>query len=153
MSGHHAHIRWQRQSSDFTYDTYNRAHTVTFGGGVQLEASGAAEYRGDARLPNPEEMLVAALSNCHMLSFLAIAARMRIVVELYEDEAVGTMTANASGKLFVSRVELRPQIVFAAPIAPALLAELHHRAHAECFIANSVITEVVVVELAGAPHA
>jgi organic hydroperoxide reductase OsmC/OhrA len=89
---------------------------------------------------------VAALSSCHMLTFIYLAAKQGYVVDSYDDAAVGVMTKNARGKLFVSKVALRPTIVFSGAKRPseADLAKLHHDAHEECFIANSVLTEVVV---------
>jgi organic hydroperoxide reductase OsmC/OhrA len=145
MSEHHASVRWSRGSSAFTYDAYSRKHRWRFGGGVELDGSSAPEYLGDAALPNPEEALVMALSSCHMLSFLAIAARKRLTVDSYEDPAVGHMEKNAEGKLAVTRVELRPRVVFSgnAPSAEEV-AKLHEQAHHVCFIANSVRTEVSV---------
>ena len=95
-------------------------------------------------MPNPEELLVAALSSCHMLTFLAIAARKRLVVNNYEDDAVGVMTKNEQGKLWVSSVVLHPRVAFAEPVNPSQLAGIHEQAHHECFIANSVRTEVRV---------
>ena len=119
MSEHHAAVRWTRTSADFTYDTYNRAHDVTFKeGAIVLPGSGAPEFRGDADRVNPEETYVSALASCHMLSFLAICARKRITVESYEDDAVGYMDKKANGKLWVSRVILRPRIRFAAGTTP-----------------------------------
>jgi organic hydroperoxide reductase OsmC/OhrA len=146
MSEHHASVRWTRTSADFTYDSYNRAHDVTFKtGAITLPGSAATEFRGDAGRVNPEEAYVSALASCHMLSFLAICARKRIAVDHYEDDAVGFLSKNANGKLWVSRVVLRPRIRFAgtAPDTTALAA-LHHQSHAECFIANSVNTDVAV---------
>ncbi|MGH7291322.1 MAG: OsmC family protein, partial [Myxococcota bacterium] len=112
-----------------------------------LDASAAPEYRGRADLPNPEEALVAALSSCHMLTFLAIAARRRFVVDSYTDDAVGHMEKNADGKLAITRVELHPRIVFSGEKQPNAeeLARLHEVSHRECFVANSVKTEVSVV--------
>lgn len=146
MSEHTALIRWKRATPGFGYDEYNRAHDITFDSGVTLPASAAPTFRGDEDRVDPEEMLVASLSNCHMLTFLALCAKKRIVVDSYEDRAVGVMTKNEAGKLWVSRVELHPQVVFATSVAvdSAALTALHHRAHEECFIANSVKTEVVV---------
>ncbi len=147
MSEHHSRIRWQRGDAPFTYEGYDRTHRWRFGGGAELEASSAPEYRGRAELPNPEEALVAALSSCHMLTFLAIAARRRFTVESYDDDAVGHMEKNAEGRLAVTRVELRPRIRFSGEKQPdaAELARLHELSHKECFIANSVKTEVSVV--------
>jgi len=146
MSEHHTKVRWAPAGEAFTYETYSRRHRWTFGGGAALDASSAPEYLGDAKLPNPEEALVMALSSCHMLSFLAIAARKRLTVESYEDDAVGHMEKNAEGKLAVTRVELRPRVRFSGANLPdkAALAKLHEQAHHVCFIANSVKTEVTV---------
>ncbi len=146
MSEYKATIFWQRDREDFAYETYNRAHEWRFGGGTVVRASSAPEYRGDSKLVNPEEGLVAALSSCHMLTFLALCARKRFTVDRYEDQAVGVMTKNEAGKLWVSRVALRPRVTFHGERQPSAeeLHTLHERAHQECFIANSVKTEVVV---------
>jgi organic hydroperoxide reductase OsmC/OhrA len=146
MSEHRARVSWQRSTPGFGYDEYDRTHAWEFGGGARLSASSAPEFLGRADLPNPEEALVAALSSCHMLTFLAIAARKRLVVDRYDDDAVGTMEKNSDGKLAVTRTVLRPRVVFggARQPTPEELAKLHHQAHEACFIANSVKTEVVV---------
>jgi len=94
---------------------------------------------------DPEEAFVAALSSCHMLTFLAIAARKRLVVDAYDDHAVGVMAKNEQGRLAITHVTLHPKIVWAGPEPDAeTLERLHHRAHVECFIANSVTTSVTV---------
>lgn len=150
MSEHHAGVRWTRTSPDFTYDSYNRAHEVTFkAGAIRYPASAAAAFRGDADRVDPEEAYVASLSACHMLTFLAICARKRLTVDSYEDDAVGYMEKGSNGKLWVSRVELHPRIRFAPGTEPSAetLADIHHHSHEECFIANSVKTDVSV-----APH-
>jgi organic hydroperoxide reductase OsmC/OhrA len=146
-----ATVSWQRGSSEpFTDNKYSRAHTWTFDGGVTVPASSSPL---SVRLPlsradavDPEEALVASLSSCHMLTFLYLAAKQGHVIESYDDAAVGIMSKNERGKLFVSKVTLRPRIVFSGPRQPsaAELAQLHHHAHEECYIANSVRTEVVV---------
>jgi organic hydroperoxide reductase OsmC/OhrA len=147
MSEHRARIQWARSGKAFTYETYPRQHRWRFGGGAELDASSAPEYLGDAALPNPEEALVAAISSCHMLTFLAVAARKRFAVDSYEDDAVGHMEKNEDGKLAVTRCELRPRIVFSGERRPTPdeIAKLHESAHHACFIANSVRTEVTVV--------
>lgn len=144
-SEHVAHIEWSRGDRGFSYSEYSRAHRVRYGGGIAHDMSAAPEYRGDASLPNPEELLVAALSSCHMLTFLAICARKGIVVDRYEDDARGVLEKGANGKVQVTRVVLRPRVAFASarPDAAAL-ASLHHQAHEGCFISSSVKTEVVV---------
>jgi organic hydroperoxide reductase OsmC/OhrA len=147
MSEHHASIRWTRTSADFLYDTYNRAHEVSFNkGAIVVPASAAPAFKGDVDRVDPEEAFVGALASCHMLTFLAICARKRIVVNSYEDDAVGVMEKNANGKLWVSRVTLQPRITFAEGTSPsaAILADIHHQSHEECFIANSVKTVVSV---------
>src|SRR5215472_12676428 len=113
MSEHRAQLRWRRTSSDFTYNSYNRAHDVLFkDGSVLLPGSAAPEFRGDADRVDPEEQFVASLSTCHMLSFLAIAARKRIVVESYEDDAVGYLEKCEDGRFRMTRVILRPSVRF-----------------------------------------
>ena len=147
MSEHHAGVRWTRSSADFTYDSYNRAHAVTFkSGAVVLAGSAAPAFRGDAERVDPEEAFVASLSACHMLSFLAICARKRLTVDSYDDDAIGVLEKGENGKLWISRVTLRPRVIFAPGTLPeaAQLAAIHHQAHEECFIANSVKTDVSV---------
>lgn len=145
MSEHRATIDWQRTSADFTYATYNRAHEWRFNAAT-VPASATKEYRGDEARVNPEEALVAALSSCHMLTFLAVAAKRKLSLDSYYDEAVGLLEKNAEGKLAITRVTLRPRIVWSAGalVSAADLEKMHHDAHAGCFIANSVNTEVTV---------
>ncbi len=145
MNEHHAAVRWKRTSADFSYDTYNRAHEIAFKSGkVVLAASSAPEFRGEDDRVNPEEAFVAALSSCHMLTFLAICARKHLTVESYDDDAVGFLDRSPSGKLWMGRVVLRPRVRFGAAVDEAMLAELHHKSHENCFIANSVTTNVSV---------
>ena len=146
MSKHIASLRWNRGDKPFTYEGYSRDHEWIFDGGQRLLGSAAEAYRGSPQGVDPEEALVAALSSCHMLTLLAIAARKGWVVESYEDDAEGALDKNADGKLALTRVVLRPRIVFAAGTAPDSdkLQRLHQQAHDNCFIANSVKTTVVV---------
>ena len=144
MSEHRVAVAWDRGGADFTYETYSRSHVVTFGGGVSIPASAAPEFRGSPERVNPEEAFVAALSSCHMLTFLALAARKRLVVESYRDDAVGILDKNEAGKLAMTQVTLRPVVRFAEPVAREVLDKLHHQAHEHCFIASSVKTEVRV---------
>ncbi|MBV9541845.1 MAG: OsmC family protein, partial [Alphaproteobacteria bacterium] len=114
MSEHHGSVHWRRTSSDFTYDSYNRAHAVTFkDGAIVLPGSANPMFRGDADRVDPEETYVASLAACHMLTFLAICARKRLTVDRYEDDAVGFLEKDSSGKLWVARVVLRPRVSFA----------------------------------------
>jgi organic hydroperoxide reductase OsmC/OhrA len=146
MHEYRATTTWRRTSADFTYETYNRAHEVKFGGGEVVPWSAAPEFKGEAQRVNPEEAYVASLSTCHMLTFLAMAARKRLMVDSYIDEASGVMTKTEAGKYWVSRVVLRPKVVFSGSRQPSPeeLSSLHHAAHENCFIANSVKTEIAV---------
>jgi organic hydroperoxide reductase OsmC/OhrA len=147
MADHRATIHWQRTSADFTYDSYNRAHEVLFkDGAIVLPSSSAPQFRGDAERVDPEEAFVASLSSCHMLTFLAICARKRITVDAYEDDASGHLEKGEHGKWWMGHVTLRPRVRFAPGVAvnKATLDEIHHHAHEDCFIANSVKTEIGV---------
>jgi organic hydroperoxide reductase OsmC/OhrA len=146
MSEHKATLKWSRDGKDFTYKTYPRNHTWRFEGGAEVPASAAPQYLGDPSRVDPESALVAALSSCHLLTFLAIASNSGFVVDSYEDDPVGHLEKNANGKLAVTRVVLRPKIVFGGAKQPTEqdLARLHDKAHKECFIANSVLTTVTV---------
>lgn len=117
---------------------YTRDHVVTYGSGVSARVSAAPAYGGSADLPNPEELLVGAIASCHMLTFLAVAARRGIAVTGYVDAAVGTLARDADGRTAVTEVVLRPEVRFAAPVAADTLAQLHAAAHRGCFIAHSV---------------
>jgi len=147
MSEHRAQIRWKRSSSDFTYQTYNRAHDVLFkDGAIVLPSSSAPEFRGDPDRVDPEEAFVASLSGCHMLTFLAICARKRLTPDSYDDNASGILEKRSDGKMWMGQVTLRPRVSFSpgTNIDAGELEKLHHQAHEECFIANSVKTDVRV---------
>jgi organic hydroperoxide reductase OsmC/OhrA len=141
MSEHRITLKWFRGDVPFTYEAYPRNHSIVFKDNPPVVFSAAAAYRGDPAKGDPEDMLVAALSSCHMLSFLAICAKKRITVEAYDDEAMGFLEKEG-GKLWMTRVILRPKILASADAT--LLSEIHHQAHLECFIANSVKTEVTI---------
>ena len=145
MSEHRVAVSWNRQTESFAYEDYQREHQWLLGSGQQIPASAAPAYLGSGKHADPEEAFVAAVSACHMLSFLAICARRRLVVDRYEDQAVGFLRPNEEGRLAVTRVELAPRIEFSGnPPSAAELERLHERAHKECFIANSVRTEIVL---------
>ena len=144
MAEHKASVNWRRDKEDFSYEAYTRDHTWAFKGGIQVPASGAPLFRGSPVRVDPEDAFVAALSSCHMLTFLAIASRKGYRMDSYDDEAVGYLEKNPEGKLVMTRVYLRPKITFSGPRIPTLeqIGRLHHQSHEECFIANSVKTEV-----------
>ena len=149
MAQHTATIEWMRGDARFVDNRYSRAHTWTFDGGIRVPGSSSphvvpAPY-SDAAAVDPEEAFVASLSSCHMLWFLSIAVKRGYVVDRYVDAAVGTMARNPAGKLAMTRVVLRPRVDFSGERRPAPddIAAMHHEAHEECFIASSVLTEVV----------
>jgi organic hydroperoxide reductase OsmC/OhrA len=151
MSEHVVDVSWSRGEHEFTYQKYNRDHEWRFDGGVTVPGSANPAYLGtEAGTVDPEEAFVAALSSCHMLTFLAIAAKKRFVVDSYADHAVGVMAKNEAGRMAITQVTLHPEIVFGGAVdgAPQPDAEtldrMHHLAHQECFIANSVTTEITV---------
>jgi organic hydroperoxide reductase OsmC/OhrA len=151
MAKYVATIDWALTApdEDFLKGRYSRAHTIAFDGGVTVPGSPSPSVVpapwSDPSAVDPEEMLVAALSNCHMLTFLHKAREAGYVVVSYRDEAEGVMRKNAEGKIAVTKVALRPHIVFNGNSPDAVQLEaLHHAAHEDCFIASSVKTEVVV---------
>jgi len=146
MSEHRVTVDWKRETPDFAYETYNRDHDWTFDAGVTVRASAAPAYLGSESCVDPEEAFVASLSSCHMLTFLALAARKRYVVDGYRDQAVGVLAKDSAGSLAVTKVTLRPEVRFGGEAGPTAeeLSRLHDHAHRACFIANSVKTEVVV---------
>lgn len=144
MSEHSIDLSWSRGSGPFERGNYVREHEVRFEGGQTVRNSAASAYGGDTAASNPEELLVAALSSCHMLTFLAVAANRGYVVERYEDHAVGLLEKNAEGKMAVTRAVLSPKVQFGGDKQPSAedYATMQQRAHAGCFIANSVKTAV-----------
>ncbi len=144
MSEHRVTVSWERTTEDFSYEAYSRNHLWSFEGGIEVPASAAPGFLGEAERVDPEEAFVAALSSCHMLTFLAIAARKRLVVDGYRDAAVGYLEKNAEGKLAITRVILRPEVTFAEAPSPEAIEKMHHQSHEACFIASSVKTDVRV---------
>lgn len=134
-----ARIRWTGAASGptLTYAGYSREYAVEIDGKPPLRGSADAHFRGDASLHNPEDLLVAALSACHLLSYLAECARAGIAVVAYEDDARGEMTL-IDGKIRFREVILHPKVAIADEARVEEARALHERAHAECFIANSV---------------
>jgi len=138
---HHfsARLTWTGAASGATrsYETYSRDHLIEVPGKPPLPGSADAVFRGDASRHNPEDLLVASLAACHMLTYLAQAARAGVCVVAYADDASGTMQLH-NGKMRFTEVSLRPQVVIAAGGDQAQAQRLHQQAHEDCFIANSV---------------
>ena len=148
MSIYQASIRWQRQDASFTDNRYSRAHAWHFDGGAVVPASSSPQVVplpwSDPAGVDPEEAFVASLASCHMLWFLSIAAQAGWLVDDYCDDASGTLARNAQRQMVMTQVTLRPEVRFGGARQPdrAQLERLHHEAHAACFLANSVKTEV-----------
>jgi organic hydroperoxide reductase OsmC/OhrA len=143
-----ATVLWQRGDQPFLDNKYTRGHVWRFDEGVEVPASSSPLVVPNfsvAAAVDPEEAFVASLSSCHMLFFLSFAARAGFRIDRYEDAASGEMGKNEAGKLIVAKVTLSPRIVFSGDKRPteADIAALHHKAHEECFIANSVKTDIV----------
>jgi len=149
MSEYIAAVSWHRNGVEFSDNRYSRKHVWTFDGGAEVPASASPHVvpipLSDPTGVDPEEAFVAAISSCHMLWFLSIACKRGFVVESYSDKAVGIMAKNHEGKLAMTRVTLRPQVMFVGAELPdeSTFHEMHENAHRECFIANSVRSEVL----------
>ena len=150
MAEYKAIIKWQRTSPDFLRGKYSREHTWTFDGGVTVPASSSPHVVptpwSNPACVDPEEAFVASISSCHMLTFLFLAARQGFQIDSYEDEAVGLISKNEKGAPWVSGVTLNPKIVYSGDKLPTVEEQehLHHHSHEQCFIANSVKTEITV---------
>ena len=151
MSTYSAEAAWSRgtaSAADFAAGRYSRKHALRFDGGVEIDASSSPQNvpmpYSDAAAVDPEEAFVAALSSCHLLWFLALAARQGYCVDAYEDAATGVLDRNGQGRLAMTVVTLRPAVVFSGAKQPGRddLHRLHHEAHEACYIANSVTTDV-----------
>jgi organic hydroperoxide reductase OsmC/OhrA len=148
MSEYTAVITWARDGAAFTDNRYSRGHRWSFDGGIEVAASASPHVvplpLSVAAAVDPEEAFVAALASCHMLWFLSIAAKRGFVVESYRDAATGVMAKNAAGKVAMTKVTLHPAVAFSGKLrpTPAQHQAMHHEAHEQCFIANSVTTDV-----------
>ena len=148
MAQYTAEVLWLRNEQDFLSNRYSRRHLLRFDGGIEVAGSSSPHVvplpMSDAAAVDPEEAFVASLSSCHMLWFLSIAAKRKFCVDRYWDAATGIMGKNAEGKLAMLVVTLKPAVVFSGERVPTpqQIEQMHHEAHEECFIANSVKTEV-----------
>lgn len=148
MATYTAQVMWERGDQDFLSGRYSRRHTMQFDGGAVVPGSSSPHVvpipMSDPAAVDPEEAFVAALSTCHMLWFLSIAGKHGFCVDHYADSAVGIMAHNAEGKVAMTVVTLHPVVRFSGAFLPTRdeIIHLHHEAHEECFIANSVKTDV-----------
>ncbi|MEB0138138.1 MULTISPECIES: OsmC family protein [unclassified Undibacterium] len=151
MDNYQAQVIWQRQQQEFSDNKYSRAHEWKFDGGLSVPASSAPS---SVPLPyslaenvDPEEALIAALASCHMLFFLAFACKQGYIIDTYDDEAIGTMSKNERGRLYISAITLRPRVLFSGDKTATAeqINALHELAHEHCYIANSVRAEVTIM--------
>lgn len=139
-------VSWHLQPGEvFEPDNYHRDHDWTFSGGEVVPASASAGYGGSPSRVNPDEAVVAATAGCHMLTFLAIAAKQRLKVVSYIDHPEGTLEKNDEGRMAISHIRLNPRVVFDGEMSEEKLSRLHDSAHRNCFVANSLRSEVSIV--------
>lgn len=144
MSDHRITLNWQRSDAAFERGNYPKDHQVRYLGGQTLAVSSAVAFGGNAALADPEQMLLSALSSCHLLTFLAVAANRGFIVDSYADDAECELAKNAEGVMAVTVATLRPSVRFSGDKQPTAeeFDKLHERAHKGCFIGQSVKTEV-----------
>lgn len=155
MSEYYAEVKWLRGNEETYIDNkYSRSHLWKFDGGITVQASSSPHvvplpYSVEANV-DPEEAFVASLSSCHMLFFLSIAAKRKFTIDEYVDNAVGIMEEGEDKKILMTKVTLRPKVTFSGNKQPTMeqIEKMHHQSHEQCFIANSVKTEVVTEMIA-----
>ena len=141
-------ILWERNGAIFSDNRYSRKHVWRFDGGIEVPASSSPQVvrvpLSDAAAVDPEEAFIASLASCHMLWLLDIAARAGFIIDTYVDDAVGILAKNSAGKLAMTTVTLKPNVIFSGDKLPSRedIERMHHKAHDECFIATSVKSEV-----------
>ena len=150
MHQYAAQVEWKRGDQIFSDNKYSRGHQWVFDGGLRIPASSSPlsvplPFSVEANV-DPEEALIAALSSCHMLFFLAFACKQGFLVDSYEDKASGIMEKNAAGKMAITHITLKPHVVFSGEKQPdqQTIDALHHLSHEHCYIANSINAEVMI---------
>ena len=149
MSVHQAAINWQHAPHETEAGTYSRNHLVALNGDQQVNVSASVEFKGDSSCADPEQMLVSAVSSCHMLFFLAIADFQGYRVESYDDNPVGYLERNDKKGMEMTRIVLSPRITFGGDKMPdqKTISRIHANAHKNCFIRNSITAEVTIDQL------
>jgi organic hydroperoxide reductase OsmC/OhrA len=148
MSEHNITLLWTKKTESFAYKEYNRDHIWDFGEGVIVKASSAPGFLGDPDCADPERAFAAALSSCHMLFFIAICSKKRLVVQDYIDHATAFLEIdpNSTGNLVITKVILKPKVIFAKGLTvdKTTIAQIHHQSHEKCFLANSIKSEIII---------
>ena len=146
MSEYKVTVKWERNDQTFVDNKYSRGHTLVFDGLTVPGSSSPHVVPGysDPNALDPEEAFVASLSSCHMLFFLSLAAKQGFRVDSYSDEAVAVLSRNEENRFAITKVTLRPHVIFSGDRLPSVseIEAIHHESHEECFIANSVKTDV-----------
>lgn len=146
MSEHSISLHWQRSEPDLLSGKYSGAHTVRYNDRYEVQVDAAPDWGGDPSCTNPEQALAAAVSSCHMLTFLALAAKAEWPVVRFQDRAVAHLGKNAVGRMCVTRIDLHPVVDFDVDfsVEPAEMNKMQERAHRFCFIANSLADSVEI---------
>lgn len=151
MSEHTINVRWARGATtpdEFAKKRYSRVHEWQLDGGPVIPAAASPSVVPmqwtNATGIDPEEAFVASIASCHMLWFLAICSKRGHVVDTYSDDAVGVLAKNDAGKLAITKVTLRPKVAFVSAVDDATVRDMHHQAHDECFISQSVRTIITI---------
>ncbi|MCK8043473.1 OsmC family protein [Shewanella sp. 1CM18E] len=135
-------LSWSPSNEPLTEpQNFSRDHKISFGSGQQIQGSSAPEYSGSSDKVNPEESLLAALASCHMLTFLTIAHLKRLPILSYQDKAYAELGKNSAGKIYLSKIVLKPVVEFATEVSEDVITKMHDKAHCNCFIANSLSSE------------
>ncbi|WCL49231.1 OsmC family protein [Leptospira sp. GIMC2001] len=146
MSEHKIQLSWKNPTGNMDYESYDRTHAIAFNGGQSIFSSSTKETFGNEQHANPEELLASALSSCHMLTFLAVASKKKLIVLDYSDDVTAILEKGESGKMQVTKIYLKPRVAFvdSVKISNEDLIKLHETAHRNCFIASSIKSEVVI---------
>lgn len=146
MAEYNIHLDWKRDKNDFDYKTYNRKHTVFFYGGPKLELNSAPGFHRNPQFHSPEELLIASLSSCFLLTFLSLACKQGFIINSYTDNATCTLALIEENKQAVTEINLRPVVSFSKETRPnkTVMKELFKKTHELCFVANSLKSEVTV---------
>ena len=148
MSTFNIQLDWKNTSGSFKFEEYTRDHQIVLGGAQSLLTSAGPKFFGNAQAANPEELLLSALTSCHMLTFLAIASKSGYIVDSYSDKPSAILGKNDSNKISITEINLSPTIVFSGEKIPSAeqLKSLHEKAHNNCFIASSIKAKVNIIE-------
>lgn len=146
VTEHKVVIEWIRNTPDFLYQTYNRTHTIIYSGGKKIQASNPPQYFGEAEFPNPEELLLSALSSCYMQTFLAVACKFGFIIDNYLDNATGITGVNEKGKNCITEITLNAKVTFSGANKPdsAILNKIRDKSHDYCFISNTVNSSLTI---------